>query len=68
MKVRKTNFTWTESSKTLSWASSCGPVSATAAGAVKYATVEVVLFEAGAGAAKRSASKAIGNSGSIKMV
>jgi alpha-glucosidase len=65
--VRATNFTWTESSRTLSWTSSRGPVSATGAGAVKYTTLEVVLFEAGAGAVKRSPSQTIGNAGSVKM-
>jgi alpha-glucosidase (family GH31 glycosyl hydrolase) len=65
--VRKTNFTWHDSSKTLSWSSSRGPLNATQAGAIEYSTLEVVLFEAGATASKRSASKAIGNSGSVSM-
>ena len=65
--VRMTNFTWHDSNKTLSWSSSRGPVRATEPGAIKYSTLEVVLFEAGAGTSKRSASKAIGNSGSVNM-
>eukprot|EP01052_Picozoa_sp_SAG31_P006486 SAG31_NODE_299_length_18114_cov_3.533777_5_plen_186_part_00 len=65
--VRKTTFTWHDSSKTLSWSSSRGPVRATGVGAIKYTSLEVVLFEAQASARKRSGSHMIGNSGSVKM-
>ena len=65
--VRKTTFTWNDTTKTLSWSSNRGPVSATGAGAIKYTSLEVVLFEAQASASTRSASYTIGNSGSVKM-
>lgn len=65
--MRKTNYTWSDAAKTLSWKSSVAPVSATGEGAIKYTNLEVVYFAAGAAGAARSASTAIGSAGSVKM-
>lgn len=61
--LRKTTYTWAEGSKTLSWAASTAPI----ASGVAYTSLEVVYFEAGAAAAKRSPSTPIGLEGSVKM-
>ena len=60
--VRKTNFTWLDSSKTLSWAAAGTPSSG-----IAYKTLEAVFFAAGAAAPSRSASTTIGDKGSVKM-
>ena len=60
--VRKTNFTWSDSSKTLSWTAAGTPSSG-----IAYKTLEAVFFAAGAAAPSRSASTTIGEKGSVKM-
>ena len=66
--VRKTKYSWSDASKTLSWKASGAPVSSNGEGAIKYTTLEVVYFvQGGAAARQRSASTTIGNTGSIKM-
>ena len=60
--ARKTNLTWRNSSKTLSWTAAGTPSSG-----IAYKTLEAVFFAAGAAAPSRSASTVIGDKGSVKM-
>ena len=62
--VRKTNFTWSDSAKTLSWTAAGTPSSGVAC---MYEALEAVFFAAGAAAPSRSASTTIGDKGSVKM-
>lgn len=62
-KVRKTTFSWSDATKTLSWVADMPHIDA----GVAYDLLEVAYFEYGANTVQRSAQKKIGTSGSVKM-